>query len=235
MFFVFSSCLNGSCYTKIGSVAVKYKGAKLNIGKGLSGQSYAIPFRKQKHELFNQRRLEFEINDFLDYSAKNPQMQFQVTNLIAEQLPLRKENIIPLFSDKPDNCHISGLWSRYVGHGENRVLIYVDEDIKSQLDWKIVYPKINHLIRKLENVKIIHNDTLFVKHYAKNNKYSDIIIPKDHASFSSNHLTNIFNLRDLLWYSTHMILITKDKNKLLNNQIVDMANRRNIILRIIDY
>ena len=71
--FVFNSYSNGFNKAGTAKTALKYYGAKLGIGEGLCGQSYAIPSELPL------TAMQDAVNRFLEYAKGHPELEFLVT------------------------------------------------------------------------------------------------------------------------------------------------------------
>lgn len=80
-------------------------GAKLGVGEGRTGNSYAIP---TKDEYLRTLPL-FEINEyvdkFLDYAVDNPDLEFDLVAIGCGLAGYKPKDIAPMFANAPKNVH----------------------------------------------------------------------------------------------------------------------------------
>jgi hypothetical protein len=121
MIFVFGSNLGGIHGAGAARFAAEHRGAKMGVGYGRTGQSYAIPTKGAKHGRVGATLPLVTINrfvtDFLTYAREHPELQFQITCIGCGLAGLKHENIASMFKDAPDNCWFDNTWFPYLTTG----------------------------------------------------------------------------------------------------------------------
>lgn len=115
MVFVFGSNLAGVHGAGAAKAALERHGARYGMGVGREGNSYAIPTKDMDIRTLPMSNIEIHIAAFIDYARANPGVQFQVTQIGCGLAGLKAQDIAPLFSNAPDNCHFDEAWEQYLG------------------------------------------------------------------------------------------------------------------------
>ena len=92
--FVFGSNLEGMHGGGAARTARLYFGAKMGIGVGMQGQSYAIPTMQGGVDTISPY-----VDDFIDYAATHPNMRFLVTAIGCGIAGFEPSDIAPLFAE----------------------------------------------------------------------------------------------------------------------------------------
>lgn len=79
--FVYGSNLKGINGAGSALEAKKNHGAKNGIGKGLNGNAYAIPTKKEPYVNMSFDELKVHLHDFVDFVKAHPEMQFNMTRV----------------------------------------------------------------------------------------------------------------------------------------------------------
>lgn len=108
--FVFGSNLAGRHGAGAALYAKKYYGAQYGQGRGLQGQSYAIPTKGPKLEVLPLTMIEMYVKEFLHFAQNNPRLIFNVTRIGCGLAGYTNEQIAPMFKDAPDNCVLDNAW-----------------------------------------------------------------------------------------------------------------------------
>ena len=112
---VFGSNLGGIHGAGAALVARKQYGAQFGKGKGMTGQSYAIP---TKDEYLCSLRLETvrqHVQDFVDYTKANPDKRFWVTAVGCGLAGFHEDEIAPMFEGCGSNCSFPHTWVKQLG------------------------------------------------------------------------------------------------------------------------
>lgn len=101
--FVFGSNLAGMHYGGAALTALQHFGAKLGVGVGPQGQSYAIPTMQGGVETIAPY-----VNEFIDYALEHPKTKFLVTAIGCGIAGFDAEEIAPLFrrAEDVDNIYL---------------------------------------------------------------------------------------------------------------------------------
>lgn len=108
--FVFGSNLSGFHGAGAALAAYKYYGAKLRIGSGLVGRSYAIPTKDE----FVQNTLPLDeiakyVAQFVIFTQNHPEMKFFVTRVGCGLAGLRDIDMAVMFYEA-HNCSFPDVW-----------------------------------------------------------------------------------------------------------------------------
>jgi hypothetical protein len=102
--FVFGSNLAGVHGAGAARDARLYWGARVGVGLGLQGQSYAIPTKDDCIITLPLDRIEGYVKDFNGFATANPDLSFLVTAIGCGLAGYRPDQIAPMFSNSPKNC-----------------------------------------------------------------------------------------------------------------------------------
>lgn len=119
MIFVFGSNLSGIHGAGAAHYAARHKGAKMGIGKGKVGQSYALPTKGINICFMSLEEVEVHVDAFKDYAMDHPNTEFQVTQVGCGLAGFTKEQIAPLFKGSPSNCYFDLEWQSILGDSYN--------------------------------------------------------------------------------------------------------------------
>jgi hypothetical protein len=119
MIFVFGSNLAGRHGKGAALFARKNYGAKLGVGRGRTGNAYAIPTKDADLRPLALLQIEREVNDFLSYAIAHMDEKFLVTKIGCGLAGYTNEQIAPFFHDAPVNCLIDEEWQKIIGDFDN--------------------------------------------------------------------------------------------------------------------
>lgn len=85
-------------------------GAEYGVGKGLTGNAYAIPTKGFKLEVLPVDEIALYVDEFISFAKSNPDMLFSVTRVGCGLAGYKDHQIAPLFKDAPDNCVLDEKW-----------------------------------------------------------------------------------------------------------------------------
>ena len=120
MIFVFGSNKAGRHGLGAAKYAFKYKGAKMGVGEGLTGYSYALPTKGYKIERIPLEEVALSVERFIktaeSWNNKHIKYKkFKVTQVGCGLGGFTKEEIAPLFKNAPDNCFFDKKWMPILG------------------------------------------------------------------------------------------------------------------------
>lgn len=101
--FVFGSNLAGRHGAGAALFARKNHGAIYGQGRGLQGNSYAIPTKDHNIKTLPLREIKFYVHTFLLFADENRDMIFRLTPIGCGLAGYRHSDIAPLFKTVPDN------------------------------------------------------------------------------------------------------------------------------------
>lgn len=87
-------------------------GAAYGVGRGPTGQSYAIPTKDRHLVELPFEQVQKNIADFLDYARTKPKLSFFVTRIGCVLAKFDDRDIAPLFADAPLNCILPENWEQ---------------------------------------------------------------------------------------------------------------------------
>jgi hypothetical protein len=103
MIFVFGSNLAGRHGKGAALYARNHFGAVTGVGKGPTGQAYAIPTKDERLEVLPLREIGLYVAAFLAWADENPKLEFRVTPVGCGLAGYTPAQIAPLFKDPPAN------------------------------------------------------------------------------------------------------------------------------------
>lgn len=93
--------------------------AEYGVGRGRTGQAYAIPTKDTQLRVLPIRAIEPAVREFISYAKTHPELNFFVTRVGCGFAGCKDEQIGPLFSDVPSNCSMPSDWRRYLEYARN--------------------------------------------------------------------------------------------------------------------
>lgn len=227
MFFVFESNESGIHNKGNAEFAFKYRGAKYGINFGLNGRSFAITTKNHNDDSLSLLEVKKNVNNFIDFARKNPQMIFQIMN--KEESFITNEDYSLLFNDAPQNCIFPKEWLKYLNLSKKRVIIYADPKFEN---YEILKTKIDNLFVNIkQDLEIVHNGSnILISKYIKDNKYKEVLLPIEKETYKTQNYSMLMNIKDLTWYGTHLILFL-GFNHIFENKLIEISEKENIIIR----
>jgi hypothetical protein len=110
MIFVFGSNLAGIHGAGAALHAKQHYGAKLGVGVGRTGQSYAIPTKDMQIRTLPLSVIEYHVREFLEYAKERTDLDFKVTRIGCGLAGYKSEDIAPMFLNATPNCRLPGGW-----------------------------------------------------------------------------------------------------------------------------
>lgn len=108
--FVFGSNLAGRHGKGAAKCAFDFYGAVYGVGRGRTGNSYAIPTKNENFRSLSLQEIKIYVEEFLDYARSNPELEFFVTAVGTGLAGYDHEDISPMFADAPFNCQLPSNW-----------------------------------------------------------------------------------------------------------------------------
>jgi len=112
--FVFGSNLAGRHGRGAAKIAKENFGAVYGIGKGITGDCYALPTKDFKVLTLSLPLIEMHIDDFIRFAEYHLDFEFLVTEVGTGLAGYSPEVIAPLFKDAPSNCVFSENWKQWL-------------------------------------------------------------------------------------------------------------------------
>lgn len=119
MIFVFGSNLAGSHFGGAARYAAKHLGAEMGVGRGRTGQCYALPTLGSHVQRVSIEFIKQSVDGFLNHAAAHPEDEFKVTRIACGIAGYKDEDIAPIFVDAPPNCHFDSAWKPYLPNNFN--------------------------------------------------------------------------------------------------------------------
>lgn len=112
--FVFGSNLAGR-HGRGAALEAKSKwGAKYGVGRGHTGDAYAIPTKDADLRTLPLIHIEREVKEFLEYARAHRELEFIVTRIGCGLAGYSNEDIAPMFRGAPSNCEFDEAWEKYL-------------------------------------------------------------------------------------------------------------------------
>lgn len=118
MIFVFGSNLSGIHGKGAALCAMRSHGAKLGVGIGRTGNSYAIPTKDERITTLPLSRIAKYVTEFLDYARAHPELEFEVTKIGCGLAGYCEHDIKPMFVGAPINCNLPDGWRSCIENAE---------------------------------------------------------------------------------------------------------------------
>jgi len=112
--FVFGSNLAGRHGRGAAKIAKDCFGAVYGIGKGITGDCYALPTKDFKVLTLSLSSIEMHIDEFIRFAEHHEDFEFLVTEVGTGLAGYSPEVIAPLFKDAPSNCVFSENWKQWL-------------------------------------------------------------------------------------------------------------------------
>jgi len=108
--FVFGSNLAGRHGKGAALYARQEHGAIYGVGKGLQGNSYAIPTKDENLKTLPLSEIKQYVKEFIIFAEEHPNLTFNVTRIGCGLAGYKDENIAPMFKNSPRNCNLPEGW-----------------------------------------------------------------------------------------------------------------------------
>lgn len=110
MIFVFGSNLAGR-HGKGAALTAKIEwGAEYGIGRGRTGDSYAIPTKDNQLRTRSLEDIAIDVKEFLEYASSNPNLEFFITRIGCGLAGYKDYQIAPMFKTASTNCKLPKEW-----------------------------------------------------------------------------------------------------------------------------
>lgn len=120
LIFVFGSNLRGRHGAGAAAFAHQERGAVMNEGEGLFGQSYALPTcglwdkHRRRFPALPLGVVQHNAEEFLYFAASRMDLHFQVTRVGCGLAGLRDEDVAPIFHRASRNCLFDMAWEKFL-------------------------------------------------------------------------------------------------------------------------
>lgn len=89
-------------------------GAKYGVGRGMTGNAYAIPTKDRRIQTLPFEEVAANIAQFLKFAHANPEKRFYITRVGCGLAGFSDEQIGPLFAGSVANCSLPSVWEQYI-------------------------------------------------------------------------------------------------------------------------
>lgn len=110
--FVFGSNLAGRHGKGAALEAYRRWGAIRGQGKGIQGDSYAIPTKDGRLNILDINEIQFYVKEFLLFAKAHSNWTFRITRIGCGLAGYTDNDIAPMFDHAPDNCLLPEGWRR---------------------------------------------------------------------------------------------------------------------------
>lgn len=108
--FVFGSNLDGDHAGGAAAYAARHCGAKMGIGQGLVGGSYALPTCSKAGVPLTLESVRTAVAQFIEYAYKRLDLTFFVSEVGCGIAGFKPADIAPMFDNAPSNCDLPPGW-----------------------------------------------------------------------------------------------------------------------------
>lgn len=115
--FVFGSNTQGIHGAGAAKYALTHYGAKIGIGEGRMGWSYALPTKFTPKVSMGLLGIKESVNNFMTYALSRPELDFKVTQVGCGRAGWTAGSIAPLFVDQPwvlPNVWYDSAWKEFM-------------------------------------------------------------------------------------------------------------------------
>ena len=110
--FVFGSNRQGRHGKGAANYAMRHYGAKMGVGEGYQGMSYAIPTKETPYETLTLPEIKNHVDAFLVFASFNKEKTFLLTPIGTGLAGYTVDEIRPLFSNAPKNVIFLETWGK---------------------------------------------------------------------------------------------------------------------------
>lgn len=116
--FVFGSNLHGIHGAGAAAFARRWCGARLGVGEGRTGQSYALPTCRAPGDPLTIDHIGCFARRFIEYAITHMETKFFLTRVGCGLAGFRDSEIAPLFAKVPSNVRTPPEWDPYLKEGK---------------------------------------------------------------------------------------------------------------------
>ncbi len=114
MIFVFGSNESGIHGAGAARTALDHHGARMGVGFGKQGQSFAIPTKNWKIDSLEIESIRHYVRRFIVFARMSPTATFKVTALGTGLAGIPTRVMAEMFKYAPDNCLFDEQWKEYL-------------------------------------------------------------------------------------------------------------------------
>lgn len=225
--FVFGSNLAGIHGAGAALTARRDYGAKIGVGSGPTGQSYAIPTKATPDgPPLPLEQIQLLVSAFLWYAAEHPTTPFLVTRIGCGLAGYSDEQIAPLFDGAPANVLLPGLWLRRHDPGLARLIVAGSRSICDAGAVASAIDRMAAQLRGLPRFEVVsgmaHGVDTLAAQWAQQQGVPVAAFPAEwdrlgkRAGFARN--------ATMAWYSTHLLALWDGQSR-GTKHMIDTARR----------
>lgn len=188
--------------------AAKWYGAQRGVGRGMTGQAYALPTKFAAHVPLPIDAILAEIETFIRFASTRPEELFMVTRIACGLAGhSNQENLVAkAFLKAPQNCLLPGAWEAIRRPDMTRLYVALPHgfDDYPWLTEKLDFYLGNRAVAGIEIVMLDGQNALPVR-YALERGFPVMRLSSDDARQASD--ASGLARRRLLWYCTHLLVV----------------------------
>jgi len=235
MIFVFGSNLRGRHGAGAARFAAKWHGAAEGVGKGHTGNAYAIPTKDRQIQTLDMGEIATHVFDFLDYAKEHPDLKFMVTRVGCGLAGHPDSLMASMFKTATKNVYLPGRWYTLLRPDLNiqRIIIAGGRN----------YTDYAHMEKVLDEHLDLTPQTVIVsgkakgadklgEEYAEKRSLKVQAFPAhwDFFGKAAGHIRN----QNMSWFSTHAMVFW-DKVSRGSKNMIDTAYRDKLKLQVFNY
>ena len=171
--FVFGSNLAGLHRGGAARTAKDFFGALQGVGRGWSGQSFAIPTLNEHFQPMPLSQIQHYIDDFKIYTQNHPKFTYFVTSVGCGGAGYRPNDIAPFFRGISDNVILPISFKTFIELDEPR-LVLRSEVLRFLCDDDLIFANAEQQDKQLQkNKKLSDEEKLILKKALLKNSYND--------------------------------------------------------------
>ena len=109
--FVFGSNLAGRHGKGAALHAAKYHGAERGVGRGRTGNAYAIPTKDERLNVLDREMIQVAVDEFIEYAREHRELTFYLTPVSTGLAGYSKFAMRTMFREAPSNVEWAESWN----------------------------------------------------------------------------------------------------------------------------
>lgn len=211
--FVFGSNLAGHHDSGNAAVAARFHQAAAGVGRGPTGNAYAIAYRGINGALLSTEAIAKHVQGFRQYAAEHREKRYHIARFGCEKGALQDLEMATLFSGCSRNCVLPGVWQRLISPEHPvRVLIFDPDGQLLNAAWQDLlsrYFESNRPVWEARSVEVVsvggaHNVVAIDKAARRIGVQHRVIAPN--AAYYGEQAAVAAEM-NAVWYATHFLSI----------------------------
>ncbi len=233
--FTFGSNLRGHHGKGAALHAARHFDAASGVGRGPTGNAYAIPTKFAAHVAMPLDAILQEVRSFLDYAEAHPDKLFQVTRIgcgLAGHAGA-EHAIRDAFLEAPANCLLPGVWEAVRQPDHVKLIVAGTRDFA---DYDLLQAKLDFLLQRYTRVTVVSGRSrgadLLGEDYANERGLPICYMPADWDALGrpAGPIRN----QSMAWYGTHLAAFWNGTSGGTEGMI-NLAREGGLMARIIRY